>query len=136
MGDYGKMGGVQTPSPAGLTAESIKSKLAELTPDYMQKHYRREFKYLNHIWGWSFHCPSPLITWSMAKDFSRRFPRHSYEEWAFVLGIPKGNDLIFPGLHPGRVRTRRRTHEAQHRIKWFFILDTALILAVYFVLSR
>ena len=102
-------------------AKSIQFKLAELGPWCLQKHYLKEATYLVRSWRGLEETRHELAAWSMAKDFSRRFPRHSYHEWAFVFGIPKNHTLLAFPLHPHQLRRRRVIYAVRNRVVQFVV---------------
>ena len=105
-------------------ARSIKAKLTELGPWYLQKHYLRESTHLVRSWFTYIEPHHELAAWAMAKDFEKRFPRHSYAEWAYVFGIPRDHSVVRSDLRPMKLEERRRqqmVQSVQTRSIWFVI---------------
>lgn len=118
---------MQTPIEAVL-ADRIKSKLSFLSVKLLKRSYLQEARYLLRKWPEFREPRHDLVAWAMAKDFSQRFARHSFHEWAYVFGIPKTHTLLSFPLHPRRVEISRKVSVVGSSVQ------TAVLYAIVFIL--
>lgn len=106
-------------------AQDVRRKLYSLSASYLQESYIEEARYISDKWGIIFLNQSDPVRWSMAKDFEKKFPRHSYAEWSYVFGIPASNPVIQVGLQPA-VTIQHRRKFAYRKVR--FVLAGMLVV--------